>query len=209
MMTLNDVEKLFIPDNFGPWEWDSWSDVIDDVVSQCTGYDPDIQTSSGASKFVILLDDDTVIKVPFAGYYFTDCDGNTAFDKLSKDYCYEESCIYTEAKELGLEMFLAKTEHFTSNLYISDRVIPYDDFRHEDIYVSEESRKKAYSPRNDCCDISRIWLEYAYEYYPEDKVNAFVDFIFKKGINDIGLHNVGFRKNGAPVIYDYSGYDEC
>ena len=104
-------------------------------------------------------------------------------------------------------MFFAKTEHFTRNIFISECVIPYSNYRHEDIYVSDESKKKAANSRHYRCDISRVWLEYAYEYYPEDKVNALIDFIFEKGINDITLSNVGFRKNGAPVIYDYSGYN--
>ena len=50
------------------------------------------------------------------------------------------------------------------------------------------------------------WTAMALEYYGEEVVKKLFNFIEKEGIDDLHWGNVGIRKDGSPVLLDYSGF---
>ena len=44
--------------------------------------------------------------------------------------------------------------------------------------------------------------------HTEKKVKELIKFIYDLGLEDFHNGNIGFRKNGAPVLLDYSDYNE-
>ena len=215
-MTVKDILNISFPAEFGSNEDGEETYGIEDVYNQL---DSDVKTAYGASKFVILLNDKEVVKVPFNGCFWYDSDeeGGWRFDEFNNnDYCATEAAIYADAVALGVEKFFASTEYYGRTIegtpiYLSERVYAFyenDDARHK-TKSSEDSNKKA-------CEIGKKypqhinaeWLSKAVEFYGEDAVIDLMAFIELEHINDFHTGNVGFRKDGSPVILDYSGYDE-
>ena len=56
-------------------------------------------------------------------------------------------------------------------------------------------------------EIPTFWLAKAIDVYGEDEVNSLLDFIREHSIDDLHYGNIGYRKNGEPVLLDYSGFD--
>jgi len=210
-MTYQDVLKLNIPEQFGLNEDDDWGGDLDFVVDQFK--EEDIRYDNGCSKFVIFLNDDEVVKIPFNGYhYYNDEDEEEGFCEFNNsDYCDIEAEIYQDAVVAGLSHFFAKTVFagFTEKthypIYLSERVIPFEDKDYESIKPSEDSVNKA---NNMITSISSRWLACAIDYYGQEEVSRLVDFIREERVGDFHAGNVGFRKDGAPVLLDYSGYNE-
>lgn len=211
-MTIDDLTKLYIPENFGTDEED-YGDTLDDIKEQIEGY----EYAYGVSKFVIFMNDEEVAKIPFNGEYYWNCDEEDyEFEPFHyvTDYCAEEANIYEKAVERGLEVFFAGTRFagYTKDhtpFYISERIKNcLDDFIDK---VSEESVTSArkYADSKDDLKWRRLpdrWLALALEKYGEQKVDEFVKFIAEFDINDLHWGNVAVRENGEPVLIDYSGW---
>ena len=220
-MTVKDILDLEIPLNFGSDEDGEQTYVIEEVYSQL---DNTVKTAYGASKFIIFLNDKEVIKIPFNGCFWYDCELEQEtgdpwrFDEfIHKDYCAIEEEKYDKAVDAGLEKFFASTQYCgnTKNnvpVYISERVCTFFDnasVREKTDTISENSWEKAKSYKKSFnSKIHEEWLARAIEYYGEDAVSALLDFIKKENIYDLHTDNIGFRYNGAPVILDYSSYNE-
>lgn len=212
-MTYQDILKLHIPYNFGLEEDDGWSSdldmVIDELESICGNQ---VDCDNGCSKFVIFLNDEEVIKIPFNGMYMYDEDDDEYYFREFEisDYCKKEAEVYRAAVQEGLAFFFAKTAlaGFAQGgypIYISDRVCPFNDDPSRRNSFSDESYKKA---KEYHCSFSPSWLACALEYYGEEDVERLIAFVKKENVGDFHLGNVGFTKDGAPIIFDYSGYME-
>ena len=208
------IFKLNIPVEFGADEYGDTTDDMCEIIHQLGLSNDDY--ALGASKFVIFFDGNEVIKIPFNGYFYeaeNDETGEYYTDfrpfEIVKDYCAEEERIYNLAVEAGVEMFFARTHYIGSTVsntpfYASERVICD--------YTPSPSQKSVdtliYKYRNFQYAINRTWSAAAIEYYGEELFGKFVAFIEQNGISDLHDGNIGYRKDGAPVLLDYSGYED-
>ena len=215
-MIVNDILSLSFPAEFGSDEAGEETYSIEDVYDQL---DSNVATAFGASKFVIFLNDDEVVKVPFNGcfWYDDDAEGGMRFDEFNNnDYCATEAAVYADAVALGIEKFFASTKYYGSTvdhtpIYVAERV--YTFFENNEVRSktksSEESIKKATEVKKEShIGFPSEWLAQAIEYYGIDAVMDLIAFIELEHIRDFHTGNVGFRKDGSPVILDYSGYEE-
>ena len=210
------IFKLDIPADFGSDEYGDMTDDIREVIRQLNFDTCSNNYDFGASKFVIFFDDNEVIKIPFNGYFYKAEDDET--DKyytdfrpfeIIEDYCAEEERIYNLAVEAGVEMFFAKTQYIGSTVsdtpfYVSERVI-CNYTPHPSQKSIDTLKDKYYSFQY---EINRTWSAAAIEYYGEELFSKFVDFVEQNRISDLHGGNIGYRKDGAPVLLDYSGYED-
>lgn len=216
-MTAKDVLNISFPANFGCDEDTEVTTAIERVYDQL---DKNVETAFGVSKFVIFLNNDEVAKIPFNGSFWYDSNEEDGyrFDEFNNsDYCATEAAVYADAVALGVEKFFASTKYYGKTaegtpVYISERVYSLyeDDNIRSKITSSEASNKKATEIKTDySVHISSTeWLAKAIEFYGADAVINLIDFIELEHINDFHSGNIGFRKDGSPVLLDYSGYDE-
>lgn len=210
-MTIDDLTKLYIPENFGTDE-DDCGDTLDDIISQIT-----CEYAYGVSKFVIFMNDKEVAKIPFNGeWYWYHEEDDLYFEPFEgiTDYCKLEADIYAEAVDRGLGMFFAGTRFagYTKDhtpFYVSERM----NRSFDEVFdtVSEESIATArkYADTKDDLKWRRLsdrWLAIALEKYGQDLVDKFVKFVAEFDINDLHCGNLAVRDNGEPVIIDYSGW---
>lgn len=208
MLSLKEILDLDLPDNFGTNEGDY------------EGATPkglhDNEVAYGMSKYVIFFDNDSVIKIPFNGEWTYNCDSDDyCFDEFyCKDYCAIEEEIYNRAYNEGLEMFFAATEFIGTGkcgkpFYRSERVLCLDSAEGHDFAINHNPSQGSKDKANKYVYKTPLpfgWLARAYEYYEEALVERFIEFIDENNIDDIHDGNVGFRKDGAPVLLDYSGF---
>ena len=216
-MTITDVLNMDFPAEFG-CDNDSYeTPALEEVYAQL---DNDVETAYGASKFVIFLNEKEVAKIPFNGSFFYGYDEETGeydeeptFDWFeTPDYCDIEAAVYEDAVAEGVECFFAATKQAgvtktQKPIYVSERVYSFYDEEKRDMHrsPSKDSLKKAEEADT---DFPYEWLARAYEFYGDELVNHFIKFIKDIGVNDFHTGNVGFRADGAPVLLDYSGFND-
>jgi len=209
MITLDEVKKISFPEHFGILEEEDTLDVPEELQREQYRY--------GLSKFVIFLNESEVIKIPFNGifeYCYNNEEEGYVFNPFyTEDYCAVEENIYYEAEEEGIEEFFAKTEYIGQAdcgtlIYKSERVLPYYCENTLEIRKKEPSNKAKDSASEAKTPLPFGWLARAYDYYGEEKVKHLIDFIDEHDLHDFHDDNIGFRKNGAPVLLDYSDYRE-
>ena len=206
MITLDEIKKISFPKHFG------LTDEDDDILNM-----PDrLQRESynnGISKLVIFLNESEVIKIPLNGtfeYYYEE--DEYVFNPFHvEDYCAVEEYIYCEAEGEGIEEFFAKTEYVGQAdcgtlIYKSERVLPYYCENTLEMRKKEPSNEAKNSVSMMDTPLPFCWLVKAYDYYGEEKVKHLINFIKEHDLHDFHNDNIGFRKNGAPVILDYSDY---
>ena len=209
MLSLSDIFNLTIPSNFGMDEEGEKTEAFYDVINQLP---ENTEIKTGASKFVIFLNDSEVIKIPFNGeYYYDEEEDYEKFDYFcNEDYCMIEASIYSDAIVAGVERFFASTKFAGSTfidktpVYVSERVIPFDTLNNEERSYSRDSYTKAGKM---CGPTPTEWTAMALEFYGEEAVKKLFDFIEEEGIDDLHWGNVGLRKDGSPCLLDYSGFD--
>lgn len=214
-MNISDIVKLNVPSEFGCHsDYDEFTIPMQIVGDQL---DNTVEILYGASKFIIISNEwDKIVKIPFNGMFYCN-DKNEDVDIFNyfkiKDYCAREASIYADAVAFGVSEFFAETkfggvtEESKTPFYISERVYEFDDVSKSDkIKPSKETINKIKEYK--FYDISSKWLACAYEYYGGDAVKKLIDFIEEEEISDLHNGNIGFRADGAPVIFDYSSYLE-
>lgn len=179
----------------------------------------------GASKIAISSKNlgDFVIKISFNGWFEEDeetkelywNDFNGAAGSDSSDYCLTEYEKYCTLKEEGLGCFVAKTFYYkeiddTHRIFLQEKVIPKNDMWYtlkpslKSSKIAKELKKKEYF----CIDTD--WIANCIDIYGEQKVNKFLYYCNNIDIdilNDAHDGNFGYRKNGTPVILDYSNFN--
>ena len=217
-MTINDVLNMTFPSNFGSGEEDIETDCICEVEYNLSTKH-NVRTAYGASKFVIFLNDNEVVKIPFTGSYsygWNDENDEIDYDEIifdefcTEDYCAVEAAVYSDAIAAGVEQFFASTK-FVGNtfidktpIYLSERVLPFDCLNNKERSYSRDSYLKAGKMCGRC---PVEWTAMALEYYGETAVKKLFAFIESEGIDDFHDGNVGIRKDGSPCILDYSGFN--
>ena len=187
---------------------------------------------SGASKFVILLEDiedfGLVVKIPFMGRN-EQCNKNTKFyyfegaadGKEGWDYCAVEYNLYKIAEAQGLSACFAAVDVLKSDLkypvYMQEKAISFNDYYYDeesDHYSEDESKytdeqlnsTKEKCKENKISNFNNLWLTDFIQYYGVDIFIKFSQFIRENNINDLHDNNIGYIGN-RPVLIDYSGWD--
>ena len=228
---MNNI-KNSVPMDFGSWEDgdDEYATIERACINAGLQYD-EFSVSCGASKVVACINGcDSVLKVPYSGVWCYQCeevDEETGeviqeedefFEPFcgaensenNTDYCLSEFEKYIALKEAGLEMFFPKTEIFgeceSGYVLKQEKVITWYDAKEKQ--SSEDSKNKA---KNNYFDFGapKAWIALAIDWYGEELVNKLVKYCKEvDGDIDSDLHynNIGFNKEGAPIILDFSGF---
>lgn len=129
------------------------------------------------------------------------------------DYCEAETKVYQWAIDENLEEFFAKTEYlFTTKtgvkIYIQDKVENPDSysFNREVSEETKEKYKEITSTNNNARILTSDFAKVIIEHYGVEKFVDLINFIGKYGLSDFHSTNVGYDKEGKPIIFDYSGF---
>lgn len=186
--------------------------------------------ASGASKFVIVLEEeDFVIKIPYDGEYYWNYEEEdivyepfhkaNLFTKVDYDwnYCEVERILYKRAKLAGVGQFFSGVvkigEVEGRPVYAQEIAITYGEGGTSGREASEYAKNSFPSVSSkiytDChFHAPEDWLCAAIDIYGMDAINKLSQFIHDNQIADLHYENIGFSKDGLPVIMDYSSYNE-
>lgn len=223
------LEAIFpLPEQFGviisdddettePIDYSLIQEVVWDV-------DPDASVYFGMSKLVIVAPslNGVVIKIPFNGRYYEDCEGElhwvpfewaTGSDK--SDYCLTEYEKYNRLKTYGLNCFVAKTIFYGIRcgvrVFIQEEVTSQND-----LYQTRRPSEKSSNLANKWYDEGKFyiepeWIANCLDKYGESKVERFLYYcsnIDPDILEDMHDGNFGYRPNELPVLLDYSNYND-
>lgn len=219
---FNEIVKK-VPEKFG---WDEYNTDKENtkIVSEALK-DAKVVGGAycGATKAVAVVSGcSSVLKVPYSGKWeydeSVDCDYFTRFRGADNsedhgwDYCLTEYEIYEAAKENGLDIFFPKTEIMgkckSGTIIKQEKVLNF----YEYCPVSEdETIEFVNSDIKYYCFADSLWVAAAIERYGKAMVDKLIDFLennFPIVTEDLHNGNIGFRKNGEPIILDFSGWNE-
>jgi hypothetical protein len=186
-----------------------------DVVNQLP---ENTEIRTGASKFVLFLNEKEVIKIPFNGsFYYKDKEDEDeagfVFDPYyTEDYCEVEAHVYSDAVDAEVEQFFAETKFLGISksgtpIYISERlatVFSSCDRVAIESSCSEDSLKKAHDIDS---YLPSDFIAACIEHYGLEATIRFNKFIDEEGISDLHSGNFGFRADGSPALLDYSSFN--
>ena len=145
-------------------------------------------------------------------YYYTQF--NSAENNINNsDYCATELEKYNTLKTFGLDNFVAKTEFYnTSNnirFYLQEKAMSME----EDFKKRRSSFKSKNTARqwieDEMMTIDVEWAGMCIDYYGEELTKQFLDYCNYQDdiiISDPHMGNFGYRKNGEPIVIDFSGF---
>lgn len=203
------------------------SEYFPEVPSGC-------EIKAGCSKMVFIFKDNPfVIKTPFRQIESDDqieyecdleeCDrdcsncsccthyiGSGGIEDLSCDYCDLEEEVYLKSVEAGVDRFFCKTTFLGDAngefpVYLQERCAApglYNTTRNP----SKDSLNRFYQDSSNCI-FGPTYDAFIVDFYGEDFHKKLAQFITDYGIDDFHSGNMGFRANGEPCIYDYSGFN--
>ena len=200
------IEKIFkkLIDEFPSFCDFLDSEVRDDFVVFCDEYNEvygsnsEIKVANGASKGVIIVGTDFVIKLPF--------NNDEDIDYLALEYDN-----YNAAVANGLQDFFSPCELFKfeidyNDVYYKERILTMDyacvDVDTNANYVSQSNLSSSDEYNYDQLDIIRIFSNY----YDDEDITSLLEFIRDYGISDFHNGNIGRLDDYTPVLIDYSGY---
>ena len=166
----------------------------------CTTYEDygDIKINSGATKGVIIVRNDFVIKLPFN-------------DDYDIDYISLEYNNYMAAVANGVQDFFSPCEVIDfkidyNDIYYKSKILIMDyafvDVDINNNYISQSNLSDNDEYDNDQLDIIRIFSNY----YDDDVIISLLEFIKDYEINDFHSSNIGRLDDYTPILIDYSGY---
>ena len=126
-----------------------------------------------------------------------------------------EEEVYKKASALGLEKFFAKTERAGSIVGADGAELPY--YKQERVPEISKSRKVTKEEEEITKSLyedvgyrafTQSWLIDAIKYYGATQCLKLLAFLRNERIGDFHSENIGYRSNGEPVLFDYSGYNE-
>lgn len=189
----------------------------DDIVKKYNGY----EIETGATKCVIMPHNcPYVIKMPIKGIRLYEYNEDIEEDEIEYqeycnsnsdprwNYCEAEALTYELAEEYGVERFFAKTFYWKMTegdypLYLQEKVQTWHCGA-----PSQRSSVLACNYYEQGIIEDEVWIAFFIDWYGIINLEKLIDFLADEGINDLCDRNLGYRKNGAPVIFDYSGYNE-
>lgn len=237
MFDYKELLNMYVPDEFGSNEYNEETSGIDEMFAQLPGdvitrwgatqFVIMTKDSDKVAK-IPFNGEEFEVEEP---YY--DEDGNerfeynTGFDYFRTNYCDLSYELYWEAKERGVERILAEIEYFGKStngvsIYLQEAVVPFDYvegsskyFKSDKEYEDSKGEFYALCERNRRTGANINWLMFpsdwmiaALDYYGECFMLSFLIFCREHGLNDFHDGNVGWRKNGSPVILDWAGFNE-
>ena len=128
------------------------------------------------------------------------------------DYCRLESVIYQLALEEGLGAYFAEEGYLgtidNTPVYYQTRCIPMSDMTID--YDSAEYEKKSNKSRKICENLkadcfNALWISDFIDMYGEEEFKRLNTFLKRYEIEDLRMANIGYL-DGAPILFDYSGY---
>lgn len=190
-------------------EFLSFRDFLDsedrgDFVEFCDNYNSvygsnsEIKVANGASKGVIIVRNDFVIKLPF-------------YNDYDIDYIGLEYNNYMAAVANGVQDFFSPCEVIDfkidyNDIYYKSKILIMDyafvDVDINNNYVSQSNLSDSDEYDNDQLDIIRIFSNY----YDDDVIISLLEFIKDYEINDFHSSNIGRLDDYTPILIDYSGY---
>ncbi len=219
------------PECFGPTYTDSDGDGLENIYSirdNVYNVDPAAQVLYGASKLVIISPKlkDFVIKIPFNGYwsetFYEDGDNDdlewTDFYQAPTDdgydYCYAEYEKYKDLKRACLEDFVTKTIFYKEidgvRIFLQEKVICHFSGTFEP--SSRKSMDLALKWKKEGkfdFYVEAKWVANCLDYYGVKKTEKFLNYCNEVDddiLSDCHNGNFGYRKDGSPVLLDFSGY---
>lgn len=223
---INIFSNISIPEYFGGNLDDENYDTVYswgyDIINK---YFASSHCLNGVSKMVFILNDSNwVIKIPFNGYFYItwneeddwicekeewDC---FRYAMNDWDYCNVELEKYKDARKQGLECFFAETKYLCKGMnnhpiYIQEKVIPVNK---DTIKRKASNRALKIAGKTSTC-LSKTWLALAIDFYGNEKVQKFVNYIENidpEISQDLHYGNYGYRLDGSPCLLDFSGWNE-
>lgn len=215
------ISQLDIPDyEFGGEDaaddlYKQLKDIVDENVK--------VEVEYGVSKAVIILSVlPFVIKIPFDGQWYESEDYDTyetimEFSEFNcgggscyNDYCDTELITTQLAQDAGFGYFVPDMMYLCDEcgrrIYVQEKVKPMFNVYN----VVNPSKDSLESAKKDCTNFNREWVALVYDFYGEDAWNEFIDWAENEApeiISDCHTGNYGIREDGAPVIFDISGFD--
>lgn len=181
----------------------------------------------GLSKLVITSNKigDVVIKIPFNGNFVQYINEDNEEEPLEwepffwapgsdrSDYCLAEFEKFKKLKKYGLDCFVAKTILYKVccgvRVFIQEKVTPMEDSceNHPSSQKSQDLVRQWRKEKK--CFLSFDWVANCIDKYKQSKVERFLSYcenIDSDILEDMHDGNFGYRKNGTPVILDYSNF---
>ena len=223
---IAELMKLTVSPEFGVYESDC--EVLspdaqafeNDVYDLARKYGIRIQTAYGVSQYVIILPGKTVLKVPFRGFYYgdpyaedeTECNDDY-FESFDNNYSEVAVGVYQDALLKGIEEMFSKIEKigFFSNSHPIYKQEYAESLCSKEIDVKEDSLTKAREIKiksKRYLPFDTRWVALVIEKYGEEEIEKLMDFIEEEQIGDFHSGNYGFTAAGAPVVFDYSDFNE-
>lgn len=176
----------------------------------------------GATQLCFIDEDnqDYVVKMGFtekSGTSYYDDDGayyEEGYDTYSEEYRHNYTelsyNIYKDAIDAGVAMFFAKVDPVGDGLWIQEYVAAREN------NVSPRNGKVSDEEINYVVDLKdkfhwvfdAQWIADCLFYYGLENFQKFMNFVKRKGINDLHQGNYGWTKDGYPRLLDYAGYYE-
>ena len=130
------------------------------------------------------------------------------------DYCRLETAIYNAASLEGLENYFAKEEliGYIDNhpIYMQQKCKVFSEMSIEIDYTSKEYKRRKklsdkYCHKFNLHNFNAYWIADFIEIYGKYEFEKLAAFIKNYNIGDLRDANVGYY-DGAPILFDYSGY---
>lgn len=224
MNFFNDVLKnIYVPAEFGTY--DEGGDLTEAAQDYATeiyvraerdGYK--VRTEYGCSQFVVIVDEKEVYKIPFRGICegsYEEEDGYEVEDQFCEfqlDHTDKTVELYNDAVIEGVDAVFAETRFvgFSCNnypIYSQTYASTYLN-NDKDHKPSEDSTTKAKAiDSKRYVPFETYWTAFVIDFFGEEFLQKLLQFIDNYGIDDLHRNNYGFTAAGAPIIFDYSGYD--
>ena len=186
----------------------------DELIKKYNSY----EIETGATKCVVIpYGCPYVIKMPIKGFRYEDIgedDSEIIYREYRNsnseprwNYCEAEALAYELAEEHGVEKFFAETFYWKMTdgdypLYLQEKVQSRRMGR-----PSARSSTLACNYYDEGIIEDELWLAFFIDWYGINNLDKLMNFLAEEGINDLCDRNLGYRESGAPVIFDYSGYN--
>ena len=194
----------------------NYKEEIIDKINAIPNLEISFTCSCGASKLVLIptdKDNNFVIKIPFTGeergekYHPFEWEDN-GITWYAGNYCDIEAERCKIIVNNGWGEFIAKT----SLIGIIGDLFIYKQELVETIAEDKVYNETTFSIWNDASnytseEIDEYWVTELKDFVGEEKAVQFIQFLEYSGFcGDIHGANCGFKKDGTPVIFDYSDF---